>query len=339
MLRADIAEALKSELNALAQYQLEKLISRSSWGEITFEEAEQEIKLIFDTAKTLLKLPLMHLPEQTAENIRQCIHPIASLLKQIDNFTLEGSPFYGRDHICDQLKKTTRNFLEATFSIIPSLAYWGGDLQQRTADIERLFGDIQNRSQENEEYIEKKKEELEGIIDATRKAAAEAGISAFAAQFEKEAETLEDSATAWLRTAGVLGLLTLAAAVVFFVWPSASAAAGPWETLRVLGSKATIVAVLFTAAVWCGRIYRATAHRCAINKHRSLSLQTFREFVEGTESPRVKDAILLATTKAIFGNAPTGLVEQSDSADSAIHVELGERFARKAVRNSSKETG
>ena len=121
-------------------------------------------------------------------------------------------------------------------------------------------------------------------------------------------------------------------------WPELSPSADGWETLRNTVSKITIIAVLFTGTVWCGRIYRALIHQATINRHRALSLKTFQAFVKATEDPRVQDAVLMAATKAVFGNVPTGLVEQSrsDQDPSVQFVEIGKSAAEKMADTASE---
>lgn len=127
-------------------------------------------------------------------------------------------------------------------------------------------------------------------------------------------------------------------AILFYRWPELSPSADGWETLRNTVSKITIIAVLFTGTVWCGRIYRALIHQATINRHRALSLKTFQAFVKATEDPRVQDAVLMAATKAVFGNVPTGLVEQSrsDQDPSVQFVEIGKSAAEKMADTASE---
>lgn len=103
-------------------------------------------------------------------------------------------------------------------------------------------------------------------------------------------------------------------------------------------SKAAIIAVLFTGTVWCGRIYRALAHQATVNRHRALSLKTFQAFVKSTEDPLVRDSVLAAATKTVFGVVPTGLVDHTGGEESGVKfVEFGRSSGNVAgtVANSS----
>ena len=112
------------------------------------------------------------------------------------------------------------------------------------------------------------------------------------------------------------------------------------ETLRNVFSKAAVIAVLFTGTVWCGRIYRALIHQAAVNRHRALSLKTFQAFVRATDDPVVRDAVLMAATRTVFGSVPTGLVEHSGGQDAGLNFfEYNRSAGEKAAKNSRRNAG
>ena len=152
---------------------------------------------------------------------------------------------------------------------------------------------------------------IKTIVQTAREAAANIGVTTFTKQFGSEAVSLGKRSKKWLGATGVFAALTILAGVLFYFWPKVGANADGWDTLRNIASKGTIIAVLFTGTVWCGHIYRALIHQAAVNRHRELSLKTFQAFVQATGNPHVKDAVLMAATKTIFANVPTGLVKSS----------------------------
>ena len=75
-----------------------------------------------------------------------------------------------------------------------------------------------------------------------------------------------------------------------------------------------------------------------VNKHRALSLKTFEAFAKSSEDKYVKDAVLMAATRTVFGNVPTGLVEERSNQESGVNfVEFGraasETVADQAAKN------
>ena len=78
---------------------------------------------------------------------------------------------------------------------------------------------------------------------------------------------------------------------------------------QIMLSKLVILLILITATLWCGKIYKGFMHLSTLNKHRALSLQTFQAFSQATKDPHVKDAVLLETTRSIFGNVSSGFLD------------------------------
>ena len=132
----------------------------------------------------------------------------------------------------------------------------------------------------------------------------------------------------------VLAVLTVATAFWFATRPEASQIASDGlEALKYVVNRGAILAVLFTGTVWCGRIYRALTHQATINRHRALSLKTFEAFVRSTNDERIRDSVLMAVTRTIFGQVPTGLVSDSGAGqESGVNfVEIGRSSTEKAV--------
>lgn len=162
-----------------------------------------------------------------------------------------------------------------------------------------------------------------------------AGVGTFTEEFDSEATTLRGQSGSWLLAAGGLAIATIFAAILFYFWPQIPPDSKAWETLPNIASKAAIIVVLFTGTVWCGRIYRALVHQAAVNRHRALSLKTFQAFVESTKDSYVKDAVLMAATRTVFANLPTGFVEADGAQESGVNfVEFGRATAEKAVDRS-----
>ena len=149
-------------------------------------------------------------------------------------------------------------------------------------------------------------------------------MSTFAEHFKEQADTLQKQATRWLVAATLVGLV---AAV--FAWYLASdfqkelASVNGADLSAIVGmafGKTVILALLFGALTWCSRSYRALRHQESVNRHRVTGLRTFKAFVEGSKDPVVQDAVLLATTKSIFGNMPTGFVDHAGAEASDVNI-------------------
>jgi len=334
MATRDLVDALKKELETVLKYADTQLVNRPEWGTINFEDARPDVETALSISKDLASLPLEELTDGTAGEIQGAIPAVAQSLELIDDFSITsgGSPRDNRENICNQLHNAIEGLRASATPYIPYLAYKRGDVAESVAKLEQTIARTQAAYDEAKKWIDDKRVEIEQIESAARAAAASAGVGTFTDEFNTEAEKLQNLSKVWLKSSFGFAVATIAAAILFYFWPSVSPDAGTSETLRNIASKAAIIAVLFTGTVWCGRIYRALVHQAAVNKHRALSLKTFQAFVEATNDKYVKDAVLMAATRTVFSNVPTGLVEERGDQDSGVSfVEFGRSAAETAA--------
>ena len=213
-----------------------------------------------------------------------------------------------------QLEYHTNGFAEYIGPFMGSLMVrsGGNGLWQIVADTKNMAEEVQASRRAVNEHASHAKQAYEKVLEMAREASSKAAIGLHADKFKEQARALRKRSKSWLIYAGALGVLSfLIALVVYFTFPEivkGSESVSPYATLA--GGTA-IIAILFSAAVWCGRIYRALVHQATVYEHRQLSLESFQLFVNGSASDETKDAVLLAAAHAAYGNVPTGLVEQS----------------------------
>ncbi len=343
MLTEDRVRELRENLQMLTQFAKKRLVQRQEWGSIDFKQASDDIDSVISIANDLLRLPLKHLTDANAQELRGHIPSVQQCLQSIDDFSIENIDHPGnkKDEILRRLRDRADQLQNAAYRFIPYLVYRHDDeiaekrekIGQLVKEAEQIQAKAKQIQAKAKQTAETGAKEINYIIRKAKDAAASAGAVAFTAQFETEAKELRNRSRWWLGFTAGLGILTVGAAILFYFWPEVSSDAGPWETLRNVGSKAATIAVLFTGAVWCGGIYRALVHQATVNKHRALSLKTFEAFVKATSTPEVRDAVLLATTNAAFGNVPTGLVEQAAGEGVAVNVtEISKRSVERAMK-------
>ena len=327
MANQEAIDNLKLELGKITQFESTDLIRRAGWGDIDFQNASADIEQVLSIATDLTDLPLEYLTDNTIQNILAQIPPVVNELNQIDNFNLlaGGEPGPRRDGIAQNLHNAVERLNELASPQIPYLAYRRGDVSENITALNSAKSEAETLLKNTKETIIEKEGEIDEIISAAKDAAATVGVATFTQEFDNEAGDLKKRSLKWLLATGGFAFLTISAAILFYYWPKVSPDAGAWETLRNIVSKTAIIAVLFTATIWCGRIYRALMHQSTINRHRALSLKTFQAFVAATYDDRIKDAVLMAATRTIFGRVPTGLVSDNGSEhESEVNfVEIG----------------
>jgi hypothetical protein len=165
--------------------------------------------------------------------------------------------------------------------------------------------------------IEKKRGEIGDIIVAAREAAASVGVAHFTADFTAESTEQDESADRWLKATGAVAVLTLAVAIGLVFVPIRPDATTP-QVIQMFTSKVVILGSLFTATIWCGRLYKAARHQGSISKHRANALRTFQAFTKAASDDESRNAILMETTKSIFAITPTGYLDNESMRIPAI---------------------
>ena len=330
MATENLVKELKKHLNELAEYRDKELIRRpNEWGVINFEDAEKDIRLVLDVAKDLLNLPLEYLTDKAAQSIIQKIPQVTEYLRSIDKFTLVGDPTGNRNSLSQNFHTSAENFHAISSPHIPYLAYRRGDISENIAQLNDAVRDAKTVLGQTESWIAEEKDKVEGIVQAAQDAAAAVGVATFTQEFDSEASKLNFESNTWLGVIIALLLTTINTVVFFDNLLTIPAAPDEWDLLHYFFSKAAVIVLLFSATVWCVRIYRAKVHQSTVNRHRALSLKTFQAFVKSTDDPIVRDAVLMAATKSVFGTVPTGLVEQPGGEDNGVNfVEFGKSSGR-----------
>jgi len=310
-LRDLIAESLK--------FEIDKLVSRPEWGSINFEGARDDLSRIFNIIGHLNLLPLESLTDQAVQQIFQALTTAMDVLRQLDKFSLsEGTPTQIRDGLVSDIHSQADNFYTIATPWIPFLAYQKGDVARNISELTESVNSAKGLVEAARKDIEIKRTEIDDIVVKAREASASAGAAVFTKDFSDEATTLESNARTWLKATGVFGAHTIVFAIL--LWLVSEPTDNGWEAVQKFGARLVVLVVLFTATLWCGRIYKALMHQSATNKHRALSLQTFQAFSAAASDDQTRNAVLTETTRAIFSLSATGYISEEGTQDGAIRL-------------------
>ena len=89
-------------------------------------------------------------------------------------------------------------------------------------------------------------------------------------------------------------------------------------------TKIIVISLIYFAAIWASRNYRAHRHLNVVNSHRQNALMTFQTFVKaaGDEDKETKNAVLLEATRCIFSPTSTGYLGGDQETPSSSIVEV-----------------
>jgi len=328
---------LMNIIDACIEKPIDDLVSSPSWGSINFEEARTELEKFFSILNHLKMLPVDLLPDQAINSIIEQSKPVYTIVEAIKKFTLEqANPLEQRNSLVTQLKPNIDAFYTHTHIWIPFLAYQRGDIQRNIQELNKTVAESSKLLTTAKADVKKKQGEIDQIITAAREASATVGVGHFTADFLSEADGQRKNADTWLKATVSMALLTLiAAGGSMFYHPSLEAS----QLIQMTSSKLILLGLLFTATVWCGKLYKAAKHLEAVNKHRSNALKTFQAFTNAANDTSMKDAVLMETTKSIFALMPSGYLDVDGShSDSGIKVVEVVKNGAQTIAAASKVT-
>lgn len=328
MLSENALTNLRNAIESITKYGELDLVRRDEWGKITFDSVEQHISYAIDMTSVLAEMPLESLTNHAANELQSSMPAVADLLARIDGFAIDqGDPSATRTQISREVKHSIEQMHVQYSRWLPYLAYQRGDIDENIKKIEDAIQLANALLHDGQAELEETKAEVNRIVDATRQAAASAGVATFTHAFDEEAKKLAAESQKWFKGMIWCSVATVVAIALLYCWPALPADPETWQIVRNAFMKVSTIAVFFNGIVWCARMYRARSHQTAVNRHRALSLQTFQAFVEATDDVRTRDAVLLAATKSIFANVSTGLVEERASHEdpSVQFLEIGKQ--------------
>ncbi|MDE0510346.1 MAG: hypothetical protein OXI88_00955 [Gammaproteobacteria bacterium] len=294
-----------------------ELITNPGWGTINFEAARPKLELAFQLFNDLLQLPVEILPDNVITNIISSAEPLSRYINDIKGFTLQGDVEENRDDIVDNLNNQIDAFYTEAQHWIPYLAYQQGDVQRRLDELSGAVDESDKILTNAKKEAETKKSEIDNVVTAAKEASASVGVAHFSSDFMAEAEKLEKSAESWLLVTGGFTLVTLIVAYVFLHMDEPS---GLYSVIYHSTTKLIILGTLIAATVWCGKIYRALRHQVTTNKHRANAIRTFQAFSKAASDDAARDAVLMETTKAIFGLSPSGYLDQETAGSEQTRI-------------------
>ena len=333
MATTEQVEKIREHVQKVIGFDIDALTMRAELGTLNFRESRADLTRLYELLTPLSTYPIELLPDAIADSIVNNLDSLHPIIDQINGFNIESQSVRERDYLVSELHNQTEAIVEIVAQWVPYLAYAQGDVQQNIQQITDAVANAHAIVEEGREDIDKGKQEVARIIDATREASAEAGVATFTRDFADKATALEKTALLWLIATAVSAVTTGIFAIIFahgWLLPTGESLT---QLLQVATTKLIVLGLLFTATVWCGRMYKATKHQAAVNEFRANGLKTFEAFIKATDDDATRNAVLLETTRAIFAHASTGLIDAKagDSEGSVRIVEVARDAARKAT--------
>lgn len=332
MADGSLVSKIKNDIDSILSYREKNLTNRGYWHPLHFEAAASDLDRLYNTMSHLKLLPIQYVPVHDGNDIHKFASEVATQLNAIDAFDIKVSNApQRRDNIIKQLNVSTDRLISAAVpwilflmhqhegvtesveALVQSVTVANGHIASANSELESAKQKIENDRVELFEQskieMRQKVDEADEILTQAREMVAEKGATVFTKEFSEESEHQTQSAQKWLAATATFGTVSLLTALA--MWYFAEPVSDITQLIQTFGSKMAILVVLFTATIWCGRIYRALMHQSTVNKHRALGLQTFQAFSRAASDAQTKDAVLLETTRTIFSTGSTGYLESN----------------------------
>jgi len=298
-------DQFKNNLSKCIEYDTPDLASNSGSNPYGFEEISDVLNRLFHTCRTLLEFEIDKIPEPVLDRSNNQISVIPGFLDSIKNFdpvAQDVPPATTRGKICRQVKEAFDAFLG---EIGPWISYVKLEKIDALSKISTLENTLARKQQNFDDYVSTQKDEINKLKSDARNTIASLGLDKFSGSFVQECKILSKRSKWWLVAAVIFFVATLSFG--FWLYYDTRSASNNVEQVVITLVRGTpLVVLLLTASLWSGRIYRALVHQVSVNRHRSLSLQTFEAFTSAANDQQIKDAVLMEATRTIFAHSSSG---------------------------------
>ena len=286
---------------------LEDFLGRNRGFGFDFTPLKEIFQDYIGVAKTLNVSVPSELTAVFLPDLLDSIGHVSAAWAKLRDFSAPASdrPKEERQELMDQFAAECQSFFAAAAPVIAVIAD-----KKATRDLSTRTEGLARREAESTAILDEMRSQQQKAaqtLDAIRADAQKVGVTAHAAHFADEAIYHRKFSGYWLAATTVMALST----VLFAGWNYYDArlfpqTLSPTANIQWIVAKLLLLSVLFTAAVWCARVYRAHRHNYVVNRHRQNALSSFETFVTSASDEQTKNAVLIQATQSIFIPQNTG---------------------------------
>jgi hypothetical protein len=290
-------DKLREALDKLAGISPESLVRTDELGtSLDFSNGVEVFRRTLALFESLSNSNLDNVPIDILNRLTQLAQQAIQTFEAIQTFDPSGqnNPASVRDGLINQVAQQYQSFFQHISPIVAYSVRKGTDFERLEADARAALEKI-NRLRTD---IEKRGTEIVGqaraALEQVQRAAAQVGVAQHAVHFKEEAQEHLKRSRYWLAATAALGL----AAAAFGGWSlyyyaTQAGSLTTAQSIQLAASKLIVFSILYLAAFWAGKNYRAQWHNYVVNKHRQNALSTFETFVKAAGDDQTKNAVLL----------------------------------------------
>ncbi len=299
---------LEQKLKRLIGYDSDRIYTRAEWGSVlSFEPYREDFERSFGLARIFVDLPFHLLPDAQLNAIGQAVEAASNHFSSIDGFdsATANNPQQTVQSLGNTVKQHADTITVQMAQWISYLAYQKGDISNNIAQLEKAISRGEGMVSAAKERIETEEGQMKTIIQQAQDFAGDKGVTIFTEQFNTSASENAEEAKTWLKfTAGIFTANIALIAIFMYQLIGVS----EWYEWA---SRATLIGVLITGGLWCGKTYRILRHQQTVNQHKANSLKSFLLFRDAADNDEAtRNAVLMETTKSIFSATPSGFINE-----------------------------
>ncbi len=300
-------EELKEVFQNLSEINRQSL--KKEGVQFNFEDIYPQISEIFEFMDKLkVNVGFWNMLHQNKKNlVVQILKQFSQTILEIDKFDAitTPNPVGEKKRLEDQIKEIYDQISGDIFN-----RFFRYSSQKESSS--KSLKEQQKQVREMLNFLKKKQEEAQNIVDVTKDAASITGVTKFSKIFSDEAKENKSVARKWLWASGIGAVII--GGYLSFVFYILMESLKDGDKLGLIFqsflTKLLIFSFLSFIFYQLVKNFYANMHLHTINKHRANSLNTFEAFTKSAKSDKVSDAVLLQATKAIFEPGSSGYISQ-----------------------------
>lgn len=333
---------LAATLASITSLDLESLARREDLGtDFCFDDVLPDLRREVDLFRDLHNTNTDRFPITRLNELVSQADTMLNLVRDIKAFSIKGQPEpeKRRESLCTRIRSQYQHFFNEVYPYLSPAVLLKHELDVMKADTAKALSATQDRHLTRLQEMETQASQA---MEAIRKVSAQTGLSAHATRFRDQATIHRKAAAGWLVTAVLIGVLTLVGAGWNLWWVeknrqqdalvaaaqrATSAQTQQKEPEQLIGpaiehsvARLLMLSVLSVGLVMTIKNYRAHRHNAVVNEHRQNALSTFETFVNATQDPQTRNAVLLRATESIFVPVATGYLTAEPDAGGSLQV-------------------
>ena len=318
---------LREALDKLAEISPESLVRTDELGtSLDFSEGVEVFRRTLVLFESLRESNLDNIPLTTLDQLTQLATQATQIFQSIRSFDPSGqnNPAVVRDSLIKQVADQYQGFFQQISPVVAYSVRKGTDFDRLEREARAGLEEINRLRNQTESEGNAIVGQAKAALEQVQRAAAQVGVAQHAVHFKEEAAEHLRRSKGWLIATGLLGAATAGfGGWSLFYYATQAGSLTTAQFIQLAVSKLVVFSILYLAAFWSGRNYRAQWHNHVVNKHRQNALSTFETFVKASGDDQTKNAVLLQATKSIFSPQVSGFVGgESDSGQSPQILEI-----------------